>query len=275
MLSRVTPAAPLARVLCGFGLLPDCPTLAIQAKVVISNYFLAERRFRMLKETEREQCIHMTRDMALPIMETQSKVTSSAVQVIGLSPKACDGISSKASSAGTADLIAALVCMALLFGAIGFSQLDSDYATATRMSSVIRRAFRIRGPGDARNDAVANGAKLILVAENDDRQRLIAKTTLERYGYNVALADAGPEAVALFRKTAHRVALVILGGADPRSSSQEVVRQLKKIRPDIRILVSRAADEKAPAGSGVAGRIARPFSASPLAEAVKKALSTT
>ncbi len=254
-----------------FGLFPDCPTLAIQAKVVISNYFLAERRFRTL-ETEREQCIHMTRDIPLPMMETQSKVTSSAVQIIGLSPKACDGISNKPSSAGTADLIAALVCMALLFSAIGFSQLDSDYATATRMSSGIHRVFGIR---DAQNDAATNDAKLILVAENDNRQRLIAKTTLERYGYNVALADDGPQAVALFRKAAYRVALVILGGADPRSSSQDVVRQLKKIRPDVRILVSGAAGEKAPTGSSVAGWFARPFSASPLAEAVRKALSTT
>ena len=183
---------------------------------------------------------------------------------------ACEDLTRKPSSAGTADLMAALVCMAILFGAIGFSQLDSDYATATRMSSVVRRIF---GARDERNDVVSNGGKIILVAEKNDRQRLIAKTTLERYGYNVLLADDGPETVAFFRKTAHRVALVILGGAGPQSSTQDLIGKLRKIRPDIRILVSRAGGEDAPSTTG--GWLAKPFNAPRLAEAVRKALSTT
>jgi CheY-like chemotaxis protein len=214
----------------------------------------------------------MTRDVPLPMIETQSKVTSSAVQTIGVSAKGYEDVGGKTPSKGTADLIVALVCMAILFGAIGFSQLDGDYATATRISSVLRRAMGIRGLGEGQSESAA---KVILVAENNDGQRLIAKTTLERYGYNVALADNGPETVALFRKTAPRVALVILGGPDPRSSSQDLVRQLKKIRPDIRILVSRTAGDRTVTGFRVAGWLASPFSAPPLAEAVRKALSAT
>lgn len=38
-----------------------------------------------------------------------------------------------------AELVLALLCVVLLFAAFGFSELDSDYVTSTRLTSVIRR----------------------------------------------------------------------------------------------------------------------------------------
>jgi DNA-binding NtrC family response regulator len=109
--------------------------------------------------------------------------------------------------------------------------------------------------------------KTILVVESDERQRLIAKTALERYGYNVALVDDGSQALTLLRNGGGRVALVVL---DTRSSGAQTMQQLKGIRPSVPILVSEAAGEELQAGA--AGRIERPFSALPLAEAVQHTL---
>lgn len=161
-----------------------------------------------------------------------------------------------------ADIIVALLCLAAMLGTIYFSELDSNYARAMRVSAAIQRVLgrnTARQPVDTR--------KMILVVENDESQRLIAKTALERYGYNVALADNGSEAAGLLRKAAGRVALVVL---DTRNLSGQTMQQLRGMRPSLPILVSEPAGEKLQAGASA--KIDSPFSALPLAEAVQKVL---
>jgi CheY-like chemotaxis protein len=147
-----------------------------------------------------------------------------------------------------ADVVVALVCMGAMAGSMYFAKLDSNYATSMRLTAAIQRALKIQGPAGTAIDT----RRMILVVENDEGQRLIAKTTLERYGYNVALADDGVQAMGLFRKAPDRVSLVLL---EPRSGAP-MIRQFKSIRSDLPILVSE-----------------RPFSATPLAEMVQKTLA--
>jgi DNA-binding NtrC family response regulator len=111
-----------------------------------------------------------------------------------------------------------------------------------------------------------------VVAESDENQRLIAKTTLERYGYAVALADNGAQAEAMLRKAGSRVALVVLDREALRNSARDTIQQLKSIQPNVRILMPQAAGEDSRAVSGAAAWLERPYSSIPLAEAVRKAL---
>jgi len=175
--------------------------------------------------------------------------------------------------ADIADLAFAVVCMMILFAAFIFSELDSRPDVSLRMTSAIRgllgRFTRVEATPDGHGISVHAG-RIILVAENDDRQRLIAKTTLERYGYDVALAENGPAAITFFRKSAYQVALVVLGPREPRRA--EVIQRLRAIRPDVRILEARAPGEGQQSESRVAGFVAIPFSAVSLAEAVRQTL---
>jgi hypothetical protein len=167
----------------------------------------------------------------------------------------------------TWDLAAAAVCLMLLLLAVRYADLDSSFATSVALTSSVRQMLGLPAFG---SHASKQGGKLILVAENDNGQRLIAKTTLERYGYGVALADSGSQAVDFFRKASPRVALVLLDRAELRSSVDTVVYELKRIRPDIRILVFQRGDERLP--WGVAGSLAEPLSAQPLTETVRRVL---
>jgi len=164
-----------------------------------------------------------------------------------------------------------MAMLAVLAGLIYVSELDSVYWTNTRITSFVQHALGIRRPVD--DGAAARARRVIVVAENDENQRLIAKTTLERYGYAVALADDGTQAEAFLRKAGARVALVVLDRAALRDSAGEAIRQLKSIQPNVRILMSQAVGEDSRAVSGAAGLIERPFSSVPLAEAVQKALA--
>jgi hypothetical protein len=85
------------------------------------------------------------------------------------------------------------------------------------------------------------------------------------------LTDDGSEAVALFRKAAPRVSLVLLDRAELRSSTGSVVRQFQEIRPDVRILVSQTGSEPLPSS---VTRIAGPLSASALTETVRKVVGS-
>jgi CheY-like chemotaxis protein len=200
--------------------------------------------------------------MAHSMTDAPPKAVFSAAQTVGQGREIPYGYR-KPSFKDYSDVIVAMVCLAAMAGAIYFAELDTNYATAIRMTTAIRHVFYLSGAAGTAVDT----RRTILVVENDEVQRLIAKTTLERYGYNVALVDNGAQALTHLRNSAGRVALVLL---DPRNSGAQIMQQLKGVRPSVPILVAEAAGEKLQAGA--AGRIERPFSALPLAEAVQHTL---
>lgn len=175
------------------------------------------------------------------------------------------------SFADTAQLVLAVVMLAVLAGLIYISELDSIYWTNIRITSFVQRTLGIRRSVD--HGSSARARQIIVVAENDENQRLIAKTTLERYGYAVALADNGAQAEALLRQAGPRVALVLLDREALPDSARDTILKLKSIQPNVRILMSQAAREDNRAVSGAADFIERPFSSMPLAEAVRKILA--
>jgi CheY-like chemotaxis protein len=170
----------------------------------------------------------------------------------------------------------ALIFMMLLLAAIVFSELDVSYVAFPRVSAAVRQTLGIRVPPElsAGFEAIrtSKGASVILVADHNDNQRLIAKTTLERYGYQVVLVENQRQAVSLFRLAPHRIRLVILDRSGEQSSVDKAIHQLKGIRPDVRILVTSAGEQPC-TSSRTVSCITKPFSAVPLAAAVRKALA--
>ena len=192
--------------------------------------------------------------------EELPRAVFSAAQTVGQGHEIPYGYR-KLSVKDYADVIVALVCLGVMLGTAYFAMADTNYATAMRVSQTIERVF-----GHVSGSAI-DTRKVIVVVENDEQQRLIAKTALERYGYNVALVDNIAQAGAVFRKATGRVALVVL---DSRNGSVQAVRQIKGIRPSVPVLVSGPASDKLQAG--MSARIDSPFAALPLAEAVQKTL---
>jgi len=203
----------------------------------------------------------MTPKIAPSNLELPPKAAFSAAQIVGQGHEIPYG-HRKPSVKDYADVVVALLCLTAMLGVAYFAVTDSNYPTAARISAAIERVF---GPGAAQK--AVDTRKTILVVENDERQRLVAKTALERYGYNVTLADNGAQATALFHKAAGRVALIVL---DTRSSGVQAIQQFKRMRPRVPVLVSGPPNERLQAG--VSARIDSPFEALPLAEAVQNLL---
>jgi CheY-like chemotaxis protein len=147
--------------------------------------------------------------------------------------------------------------------------------------------FKILFPAtDVEETAPAPKVSLVTGAETRDRTILViddeaivrrtAKTTLERRGYDVVLAENGAEACELLRALANKISLVLLDLTMPGMDGEETLRELKMIRPDIRVLLSSGYNEveviQRFTGKGLSGFIQKPYTSAALVEKIRTAL---
>lgn len=88
----------------------------------------------------------------------------------------------------------------------------------------------------ASEDEAPGGAETILLAEDHDAGREMAKEALERLGYTVLVAATGEEAVREFRAHSDRIAMVILDIVMPKLTGPEAYGQMCTIKPDVPVL---------------------------------------
>ena len=119
----------------------------------------------------------------------------------------------------------------------------------------------------------ASGGEAVMVVDDEQIVRRSAKTMLERFGYSVVLAENGKEAVDLYRILADKIDVVLLDMTMPLMNGEQAFRELKTIRPDVRVILSSGYNEgeavRRFAGKGLAGFIQKPYSATTLAQKVR------
>lgn len=120
------------------------------------------------------------------------------------------------------------------------------------------------------------GSGTILVVDDEEIVRRIAKSLLEQYGYTVLVAADGRSAVNLYRSVGNQISLVLLDLTMPAMGAEEALRELTAIRKDVRVLLSSGYDETEIvsrfAGKGIRGFIQKPYTAPQLAAKVKAVL---
>jgi PAS domain S-box-containing protein len=124
--------------------------------------------------------------------------------------------------------------------------------------------------------AAVRGSGVVLVVDDEKLVREMVKKALERYGYTVLLADGGLAAIDLLKRHPADVALVVLDLSMPRMSGEEALPELRKIRPEVKVLVSSGYSESETMtmfkGQRVSGFIQKPYTGAGLAEKVKACL---
>jgi two-component system, cell cycle sensor histidine kinase and response regulator CckA len=124
-----------------------------------------------------------------------------------------------------------------------------------------------RGAGDRGPDRWANddwkSRGVVLVADDEESIRVLARKTLERAGFQVLLAKDGRQAVELFRDQGEAIRFVLLDMTMPHLDGQETFRELRRIRKDVTVILSSGYNEKeateAFVGKGLAGFIQKPY----------------
>ncbi|HZR45084.1 MAG TPA: response regulator, partial [Candidatus Manganitrophaceae bacterium] len=80
--------------------------------------------------------------------------------------------------------------------------------------------------------------RTILVVDDEEAIRLLGKTILEHDGHRVLTAGDGLEAIEIFTGKKEEVDLVILDLTMPDRSGGEVLEQLRRIKPEVRVIIS-------------------------------------
>jgi two-component system, cell cycle sensor histidine kinase and response regulator CckA len=120
----------------------------------------------------------------------------------------------------------------------------------------------------------ATAGRTILIIDDEAAVRNVTRTLLERAGFRVLTAAGGAEGVALLAGEAGTVNLVVLDLNMPVMTGTQVLAELARVRPDIRVLLSSGytQSEGMPSGPNVAGFLHKPFRFEELMRTIRAAM---
>jgi CheY-like chemotaxis protein len=126
---------------------------------------------------------------------------------------------------------------------------------------------------------VWRGSGTVLIVDDEEGVRLVARKTLEKAGFTVMTAEDGRAGVQMFRTHADEIKAVLLDMTMPDISGEEVFRAIRTIRPEVRVILSSGYNEQETIslfqGKGLAGFIQKPYQPMKLIEKVREILTQT
>lgn len=123
---------------------------------------------------------------------------------------------------------------------------------------------------------ICRGSGLVLVIDDEDVVRLIASNILTECGYDVIEAENGQQGIKIFKEMHERIVSVLLDMAMPGMSGDEVFIELRKIQPDVKVLLSSGFRQdmrvEKVLSLGVGGFIQKPYSVIEMSRKMKDLL---
>ncbi|HEX5679523.1 MAG TPA: response regulator [Desulfobacterales bacterium] len=120
------------------------------------------------------------------------------------------------------------------------------------------------------DDTRSAGGGTILLVDDEDMVLEVGARVLEKLHYAVLTAGNGQDAVALFARHADRIALVILDMNMPGMSGGVVFEELRKLKPDVKVLLTSGygldGQIQELLASGACGFAQKPFSIAALTQ---------
>jgi CheY-like chemotaxis protein len=80
------------------------------------------------------------------------------------------------------------------------------------------------------------GSETILLVEDHDQLRRMARVILETGGYEVLVAPDAEEALAILAQQGHRVDLILTDVVMPRMSGPQLVERIRILQPTLKVL---------------------------------------
>ena len=107
------------------------------------------------------------------------------------------------------------------------------------------------------------GQGTILIVDDEETIRAVGKSMLEKVGFTVLTACDGREGVEVFSQHADEIRVVLLDMTMPHLNGEEAFREMRRIREDVRVILSSGYNEVDAtgrfAGKGLAGFIQKPY----------------
>jgi two-component system, cell cycle sensor histidine kinase and response regulator CckA len=123
---------------------------------------------------------------------------------------------------------------------------------------------------------IYEGKGTVLLVDDDESVRAVGRKMLERVGFSVVTAADGAEAIARFRERADDIVCAIVDLTMPHVDGAETFRELRRMRPGVRVILSSGYNEQDVTqrfvGKGLAGFIQKPYQLSTLVAVLKEVL---
>jgi PAS domain S-box-containing protein len=120
------------------------------------------------------------------------------------------------------------------------------------------------------------GTETVLLAEDDELLRPLARGLLHKLGYTVLDAGSAEEALALARAHADPIHLLVADVVMPGESGRQLARRLAELRPDMRVLYTSGYTDDAIVHHGMLepglNYLQKPFTPAALARKVREVL---
>ncbi len=170
--------------------------------------------------------------------------------------------------------------LAVVFGIVkqhqGWIECASAVDQGTCFDIYLPRGAGVAAVPSPPTGPVRGGRETILLVDDQEMIRELGERILRPYGYHVLTAADGVEALRLYRRWSQVIDLVILDLLMPGLSGPETLRELRRVRPDVRVLISSGyyanKEGHAPECDGAVGRVSKPYHPQELARAVRLAL---
>jgi PAS domain S-box-containing protein len=127
-------------------------------------------------------------------------------------------------------------------------------------------------------DSGWRGTGTVLLVDDEESVRQVAKLMLERLGFEVLLAEDGRQGLELFRRYTKDIVCVLLDLTMPHMDGESCFRELQGLRSDLPVVLSSGFDRQDAtrrfAGQGLAGFVQKPYSLAALQAALEHALAS-
>ena len=159
----------------------------------------------------------------------------------------------------------------------GAAEIQSEPGQGTRFRVLLPAMTDLAmAPTKETTASVASDGSKVLLVDDEEAVRKVAKHMLEAGGYSVLTASNGRDAIETFRRAAEDIVCIILDVTMPGMDGMETLEQLRRIRRDVRVILSSGFTEEeiTPrfAGEGAAGFLKKPYDLVQLSDKVTEVL---
>ena len=124
--------------------------------------------------------------------------------------------------------------------------------------------------------APPGNGQAILVVDDEEILRVVARAALEQAGYVVLEAEDGPRALEVFRRERVRIAAILLDVNMPGQSGEETFQDLRALDPNVPVVFSSGSISEMKGvlltGRGAKAFLHKPYSARELTDVVRQVL---